>query len=308
MKKRGVYVGAGLSCVFAMAAAVLAATINSPEKWSNGTVEGWLASDFELRSFPSQLSNPDSALQLHLSAVTAGIAAERYIRANVSSSLAKFVGSYGGASSVSFRFRCEQYLPAPYDANAGTGFYLCLSSKGHRWFYRLNDPAGVGAWIRYNVPLSYSAGWYTFETVNTAESFAADLGDVEWIGVLMQQNGNLADQSFSVDEFALATSAMDSDGDGMPDFAEDRAGTDPYDPSSVLRLNVTQSADGITIVWQSNPSVTYQVWRTEDLKAGYGDTPHAAGIPGRSDSATTEYTDSTVVGNGPFFYRVTVQP
>lgn len=101
---------------------------------------------------------------------------------------------------------------------------------------------------------------------------------------------------------------LDTDGDGMPDWAERIAGTDPYNASSVFKVSSDIQPNpqgGLTITWSSVSGKTYSVSRTSDLGQGFTVLPSGRGIP--SGGATTSYTDNTATGNGPYFYRLSVE-
>lgn len=92
----------------------------------------------------------------------------------------------------------------------------------------------------------------------------------------------------------------DSDGDGMPDWMELVAGTNPYDANSVLRIT---SLTGPLLAWQSVSNVHYQVLSTSNLN--YPLLPLSPVIPGLG--ATTFYYDNSS-GQSNHFYRIQVLP
>lgn len=99
---------------------------------------------------------------------------------------------------------------------------------------------------------------------------------------------------------------LDSDGDGMSNYAEWRTGTNPNDSTSFLRLAaaVPNGVSGTTITWQSVSGVIYFIQRGTDLGASPVFTTLQTGIVGQP--LTTSYTDVTASGNS-CFYRVGVQ-
>jgi hypothetical protein len=59
----------------------------------------------------------------------------------------------------------------------------------------------------------------------------------------------------------------DSDGDGVPNWAEILAGTNPYDANSYFHITTLSPGDPVVVFWSSVPGHTYQVLGTTDLLA-----------------------------------------
>jgi hypothetical protein len=130
-------------------------------------------------------------------------------------------------------------------------------------------------------------GAYEFQTPASAISYA-------WL----QQYGLPTDGSADL---------ADSDGEGLNNWQEWRAGTVPTNALSALRmLSPTGSASGITLSWESVDSRNYWLERASSLSAQPAFSIIAANLPGKP--VTTTYTDTNATITGPFFYRVGVQP
>jgi len=95
----------------------------------------------------------------------------------------------------------------------------------------------------------------------------------------------------------------DADGDGLNNWQEWRAGTNPTDNLSVLRLqSVASGAPGVMVSWQSVSGRIYFLERSTSLGTQPILLPLATCIIGQP--GTTTFTDTNAVGAGPFFYRV----
>jgi hypothetical protein len=91
---------------------------------------------------------------------------------------------------------------------------------------------------------------------------------------------------------------VDSDGDGMTNFEEFLAGTNPLDPSSALRIGLSSTSQGWRLDWNTHPGFIYQVQVAADVNVwtDFGAPRFAAGT-----------TDSLAVdgAHGVSYYRVT---
>lgn len=101
--------------------------------------------------------------------------------------------------------------------------------------------------------------------------------------------------------------ALDSDGDGVPNWAEQIAGTNPFDANSVFKASTDiqpAPGGGLIIKWSSVAGKIYSIHRTTNL--GQSFTTLAANVP--ATAPLNQYTDSTATNAGPYFYRIQVNP
>lgn len=272
-----------------------ALTPNSPVRWNDGTANGWTAINGSLRAFP--VSNPGDYLGISFNDTSrGGVPGMAIMRADSSTGQDAFVGNYkaSGVARIAFQAYCQTLLPKE------ARLVLHCPSSDSYWYYTLSD-LQVGSWVWCDVPMNFAAGW-TRDTNPTAEAFNQDIQNVDMVGVWIFQNGTYA-QSYGLDNFVVATSSYDDDGDGMTDLAEMRAGTNPHDPLSVFRLSMASADNGISIVWPSRPGLFYNVWRSSDMRAGW--LPLATEWPADPYGSFTTYIDTTATEHGPYFYRVT---
>ena len=129
-------------------------------------------------------------------------------------------------------------------------------------------------------------GAYEYQTPTSVISYA-------WL----QQYGLLTDGSADF---------IDSDGDGMNNWQEWIAGTDPTDPSSLLKMSiVANNVLEITVTWQSVSGVTYFLQRATDLGTQPAFSTIQTGIAGQP--GTTSYTDTDTTDSSVYLYRVGVR-
>jgi hypothetical protein len=99
----------------------------------------------------------------------------------------------------------------------------------------------------------------------------------------------------------------DQDHDGMNNWQEWRAGTDPTDTNSALRLYPpVVLAPGLLLSWTSVTNRSYSVERSANLNSSPSFSVLRSNILGQAQ--TTTYTHTNITDPGPFFYRVRVEP
>jgi hypothetical protein len=98
----------------------------------------------------------------------------------------------------------------------------------------------------------------------------------------------------------------DADNDGMNNWQEWIAGTNPTNTLSALRmLSPMPSVSGVVVTWQSVSNRNYSLERAANLGNQFSFSLLASNIVGQA--STTSFTDTSAVGFGPFFYRVRVE-
>jgi hypothetical protein len=110
----------------------------------------------------------------------------------------------------------------------------------------------------------------------------------------------------TVDELDM----LDSDYDGMLNWQEWVAGSDPTNIHSVFRFTSTtvNEEQGRVVRWASASNRFYTLRRATNLRVGtnaFVILPGASNMP--ASSTANSYTDA-VPGGGPFFYRIDVHP
>jgi hypothetical protein len=97
----------------------------------------------------------------------------------------------------------------------------------------------------------------------------------------------------------------DEDGDGMKNSAEDAAGTNPFDSSSLLKVMTMNQPDAnhLALTWESVPGKKYQVQSAPSAGGTYN------GVGPVLTAGSNQFTLSeTVPSASLIFYRVALVP
>jgi hypothetical protein len=98
----------------------------------------------------------------------------------------------------------------------------------------------------------------------------------------------------------------DSDGDGVPNWMEVLAGTNPYDSNSFLHITSLVAGNPVELVWSSVPNKTYQVLATTNFSYPMALIPGAV-VPADPSNTVTRWFDSAPDATNRF-YRIQVLP
>jgi hypothetical protein len=104
-----------------------------------------------------------------------------------------------------------------------------------------------------------------------------------------------------------ANASGDPDADGMSNFREFRAGTNPTDAQSRFELvEIAKAPNGMAIRWSSQPGRSYRVLRASSILAASGDYQVVqAGLA--ATPPINQFTDTTVATGAQFFYLIEVE-
>jgi hypothetical protein len=164
---------------------------------------------------------------------------------------------------------------------AGTGGTIVISNNLSQATFTLTGPlnqsgAGLLTTISNAPPGAYSVQFHDVAFYQTPLSQTKSLGagaSVDFVGTYSFLDANLNGISDAWEKYYLGsvstnhTRLTDTDGDGMPDYAEFIAGTDPTNAASkLLFLGATvQPNAAVELRWSAVPGRSYQLLSSADL-------------------------------------------
>ncbi len=232
---------------------------------------------------------------------------------------------------LSFLFRADPRPPSEM------ALYLHSRHSDMIWQKQLVLPVS-NAWETYEVDIAFSEGWQR-GPMTSYERFQNDVLDIDWVGVFVVRSAGTEEMNYGLDDFRVqgwrltdvVDDPQDGDGNGIPDaweerhgllgdpdddadddgmsnYAEWRAGTDPTNDLSRFVISAESRMQepvdvGVAVKWDSIRYRSYSVWKSTNLLEAF--TPEQQNIfctPPRN-----EYVDSSATNSGPYFYRVTVE-
>ena len=113
-----------------------------------------------------------------------------------------------------------------------------------------------------------------------------------------------ATNHFGHSPLTAAEKSADSDGDGMSNYDEFRAGTDPTNAASALRVSATVSGGTATLEWPCVDGKMYRVYVSGDMRTWREVAEPTFAFP---EAGLCQWTDDGRDGGSMWFYRVVVE-
>jgi len=232
-------------------------------------------------------------------------------------------------TDAAFRFQARVMPPS------ALRLYLHARQSRRLWYVSLAAPSGTDA-TTFTVPFSFDDARWICDANSGRAQFEEDLHFLDWVGVYVRRHGTPSGQDYEIDDFRIRgfispsdtdidgipddwellhgfspddwTDAMDdADKDGMSNYGEFRAGTDPTNGLSWFAVDLVHTNDDTGARWRELrwPSIsnrTYRILRTAGLGSGLAPIGTVDATP-----PSNAFVDTNTAGHVSFFYRIEVQ-
>jgi hypothetical protein len=187
-------------------------------------------------------------------------------------------------------------------------FAAPLDKKTLLGHIRVSLPSTAAAGQSYTLRFSHADG---SPDLQTQYDFETKPGSI-WVSSPAMRPPDIISDEWKIQFFGSLTSVeadpgADPDGDGVPNWLEYLAGTDPTSANSRLRLEVapdSQNRKAIALQWLSAPGKRYSLETAMDLSSSDWSVL-AENLPG--DGTVQEWIH-TNVSSTTRFYRIRLQP
>jgi hypothetical protein len=187
--------------------------------------------------------------------------------------------------------------PNAYHYGLGTGVTI-------NWLSAPADSEGIVPCYKGSVSIN-DIPTSTFTTCSTTTTLFAAVGSTITVTIetINPSDPTVTGPSNSPINFKLIDPNGDDDGDGMKNSSEDVAGTNPFDPMSILRVSsVTRpDANNVSITWASVSGKHYFVQSASTPGGMYSDVTTEI-------VATSPTSSKSIPATTPAFYRVRLAP
>lgn len=233
-----------------------------------------------------------------------------------------FIGNYiaAGVNGIGCRIRTD-VIPSQ------CLLYFYNSANDREWSYSItvlsSDPT---QWVTVTVPFEFEAGWVLWDSGATKAKFVEDLQAVDQIGVRVVRRGTeaqvtdvqdfmlLGGSSFALGSalynFMLLNSLADSNGDddrdGLSNWGEFLAMSDPNDENSgfLVRIERAPGVDGVILKWDHREGRRFAIWRASSLTSGFSRITPDGGEKLSTYPENVERVDEDGVQN--YYYKVEI--
>jgi len=205
--------------------------------------------------------------------------------------------SQANYSAATLNYCCTTPLPAGGAGNI-TNAPLFVNIAGGDFRLQNNSPcinAGKNSYVTTSTDLGGNS---------RIRGGTVDMGAYEF-----QSPGSLLSHAWA-QQYGLATDGSadhaDADQDGMDNWQEWVAGTNPTNSLSVLKvLSLSNSSPGVKLTWQSVTNRSYYIQRATNLAMDISFSTIYSNVPGLAGSTSVIDTNAPPCASG--FYRVGVQ-